>query len=110
MLDTASEGKIMINEKNGFRFDSKSLFVEVGGCAGSGMRIGAGAWYGSCPTSAIYVDVGQSYLWEHAFNTNGSIKAHGGFFESSDERLKDFKQTVDINLDSLSQLSKKYFR
>jgi hypothetical protein len=35
--------------------------------------------------------------------------ASGGFFESSDERLKDFGEKVSIDLDKLSELKKNYF-
>ena len=37
------------------------------------------------------------------------VYASGGFFESSDETLKDFYSNVPIDLDRLSKLPKKYF-
>ena len=32
-----------------------------------------------------------------------------GFFETSDERVKDFKESIEVDLEKLSKLSKKYF-
>ena len=37
------------------------------------------------------------------------VYASGGFFESSDEKLKDFRSDVKVDLNNLSKLPKKYF-
>ena len=39
----------------------------------------------------------------------GSVYAKGGFFESSDERLKNFEDSINIDLDALVKLKKVYF-
>ena len=47
--------------------------------------------------SSVYVD------------NYSQVFASGGFFESSDERLKDFGERVSVDLDKLSELKKNYF-
>jgi hypothetical protein len=37
------------------------------------------------------------------------LYAYGGFYESSDNKLKNFKENIEINFEKLKQLPKKYF-
>ena len=37
------------------------------------------------------------------------MRCSTGFYESSDERLKDFKGSIDVDFDKLKQIPKEYF-
>lgn len=52
--------------------------------------------------STIYI--GTPYIWQ------GEIHASKGFYQSSDNRLKCFYDDVEVDLDKLATLSKKYFK
>lgn len=49
----------------------------------------------------------SSRLWKSVYATQ--MYASSGFFESSDERLKNFGEKVPMDLDKLSELKKNYF-
>lgn len=42
-------------------------------------------------------------------NSSSAVYASGGFYESSDNKLKNFKENIEINFEKLKQLPKKYF-
>lgn len=46
---------------------------------------------------------------DSATTVNSTVSASGGFFETSDERLKDFGNDIDIDFDALKSIPKKYF-
>jgi hypothetical protein len=42
-------------------------------------------------------------------DTSGKVSAKGGFYETSDARLKNFTNKVDVDLDKITNLTKSYF-
>lgn len=42
-------------------------------------------------------------------STSGTFSAAGGFYETSDERLKDFSESIPVDFEKLKKLKKNYF-
>lgn len=48
----------------------------------------------------------KQMIWDYQANT---LSASGGFYESSDERLKDFQEDIEVNFSYLHNIPKKYY-
>lgn len=60
----------------------------------------------------LYTDSENSIYYNPSTNEltlTGKVSATGGFFETSDARLKNFSNPIDIDFDKLSKLTKSYF-
>ena len=55
---------------------------------------------------AMYMDDARSFYFNARANT---VHSSGGFYETSDERLKDIVNPITVDLDKLSKLRKVYF-
>ena len=57
-----------------------------------------------------YVDSGLYYNPNtNVLTTTGHINATNGFYETSDERLKDFQEDIEVNFSYLRNIPKKYY-
>jgi hypothetical protein len=61
---------------------------------------------GAAANKAVYMDSTKSLLYNPNQNT---VTCAGGFFDTSDERLKDIVNPITVDLDKLSKLRKVYF-
>ena len=61
---------------------------------------------GTASNRAVYMDSTKSFYYSPSTN---QVTSAGGFFETSDERLKDIVNPISVDLDKLSKLRKVYF-
>lgn len=58
----------------------------------------------------LYVDTGLNYNPNtNVLTTTGHINATNGFYETSDEQLKDFQEDIEVNFSYLHNIPKKYY-
>jgi hypothetical protein len=60
-------------------------------------------------TTSTSADSQQSYKNVSVYVSGTALYAAGGFYESSDERLKDFSNKIDADLDKISKIKKHKF-
>jgi hypothetical protein len=66
--------------------------------------------YYLCGSSASATATGELGKRSDVYvNASGQLLSAKGFFESSDERLKNFGESLDVDLDKIKNLPKKYF-
>ena len=60
--------------------------------------------------TTVYVDTsGYLNVTGNIYAKNGIVYASSGFYETSDERLKDFSNKIDVDLDKISKIKKHRF-
>lgn len=60
-------------------------------------------------TTSTSADSQQSYKNVSVYVSGTALYAAGGFYETSDERLKDFSNKIDVDLDKISKIKKHRF-
>ena len=60
-------------------------------------------------TSGPYCKMNINNTGEIVFTCSNGVKSDGGFFDTSDERLKNFKEDINVDFNKLKTIPKKYF-
>ena len=116
----------MTSEANGFQ-------ISDGNNLGYRLEMAAGQTCSTNSTAKLYLIGASKQAWEYGTNSNSSVYMQDGvlttaglsvmgdinvtgtvsgataYYQSSDERLKDFGEDINIDFDKLKEIPKKYF-
>lgn len=100
------------NPESGDHEDDHDDYMTIYGSHGVYVTDDSGEWMRitpSCISSSADTSLGYSTKRFSNGYFSGKLYAAQGFFEESDERLKNFEGKINIDLDKLSKLKKNYF-